>query len=150
MALHDTSVEDARTYVGHNASDTNKDNCIDRFDKIAAWVSRQSGTCSDVTRRGVWNSPNEVFSVHIEPEVQITGRGGSRIVAFYPTDQPSLNRDIAGSGILLLRRFYGEGNNSQFQIYDVNRNLCHRTPTNVSLGLLDADIQDIEHHFSNL
>ena len=149
MALHDTTIEDARTYVSDNSSGTNRDNCIDRFDKIADWLARQPGTYSDVSRRGVWNSPNGIFSVHIEPELELMGRTGSRIIAFYPTDQPSLNRDIAGSGIVLLRRYYGEGSNSQFQIYDVNRNLCHRTPTNVSRGLLDADILDIERHFES-
>lgn len=150
MALNGTTNEDARLYVSDNASENNRENCLNQFDKVAGWLGRQSGTVGDVSRRGVWNSPNGVFSVHIEPELEIMGRTGSRIIAFYPTDKPSLNRDIAGSGILLLRRYYGEGSNSQFQIYDVNRNLCHRTPTNVSRNLLDADIQDIEYHFENL
>ena len=150
MALPDTTVADARLYVHDNSGGNNRDNCLDRFDNISSWVNRQSGALSEVSQRGVWTSPNEVFSVYIEPELEIIGRNGSRVIAFYPTEQPALNRDVAGSGILLLRRYYGEGSNSQFQIYDVNRNLCHRTPTNVSGELLNADISDIERHFGNL
>ncbi len=149
IALDDSTIETARNYVSQNTPDGNRDNCLNKFDKVSAWLNRQQGTYSG-NERGIWNSPNNVFSVHIEPEMQITGRAGSRVIAFYPNNAPALSRDTAGSGILLLRRHYGQGCNSQFQIYDVERNKCYKTPTNVSMNLLDTDIQAIEGHFQNL
>jgi hypothetical protein len=150
LTLHGTSAADARQYVEDNAFTNvrgNPENCIDRFDKISTWAAKQSGNLADSPQRGVWTSPNELFSVHIEPDFTILGRDNARVVSCYPTDAPQLSRDTAGSGIILLRRFYGEASNYSFQIYDVNRNRCYKSPTNISESLLTADIDDIERHF---
>lgn len=133
-------------YISANAGGNSEKNTLDRFNLVADWMGRQTGQ-GYAPSQGLWTSPNELFSVFVEPEIGLVSSSRDRVVACYPTNSPPLTRDCAGSGIVLLNRHFGEGFNGSLEVYDVKRNRCHRTPTNLSARQLDADIADIERHF---
>lgn len=113
------------------------------FEKVADWLDKQSGK-RIAPARGVWPSPENYFSVHIEPEIGLENGERKRILAVYPRREPRLNRDKAGAGIVLLRRAYKGSGDEEFGILDAYGAKAYWSPTNVSAALLDREIATID------
>jgi hypothetical protein len=132
-------IKDIANLAPHNAVAHD----VEIFEHTANWLEKQKGK-KVAPSRGVWPSPNKVFSVHIEPEIGLEAGNKKNIVAVYPRKEPRLNRDTAGAGILLLRRGYRGTGEEEFAILDAYGEKAFRSPTNVSNALLDREIQTIE------
>jgi hypothetical protein len=132
-------IKDIAGSAPHNAVAHN----VEIFEHAANWLEKQKGK-RVVPSRGVWPSPDKVFSVHIEPEIGIDTGERKKVIAVYPRKEPRLNSDTAGAGILLLRRGYRGGGEEEFAILDAYAERAFRSPTNVSNALLDREIQTIE------
>jgi hypothetical protein len=116
---------------------------VEIFEHAADWLDKQKGK-RVAPARGVWPSPNKIFSVHIEPEIGLEVGERRRIVAIYPRRGPRLNRDKAGAGLLLLKRGYKSDGDEDFAILDAYGGKAFSSPTNVSSALLDREIETIE------
>ena len=116
---------------------------VEIFEHAADWLEKQNGN-RVAPARGVWPSPNKVFSVHVEPEIGLEIGGKKKIVAVYPRREPRLNRDKAGAGLLLLKRGYKGSGDEEFAILDAYGQKAFWSPTNVSGALLDREIETIE------
>lgn len=132
-------IKDIANIAPHNAVAHN----VEIFEHAANWLEKQKGQ-RVVPSRGVWPSPNKIFSVHIEPEIGLIAGGTKKIVAVYPRREPRLNRDTAGAGVLLLRRAYRGVGDEEFCILDAYGEKAFKSPTNVSNALLDREIKTIE------
>lgn len=132
-------IKDIASIAPHNAVAHN----VEIFEHAANWLEKQKGK-KFAPSRGVWPSPNRVFSVHIEPEIGLEVGDTKRVIAVYPRKIPRLNRDTAGAGILLLRRSYRASGGEDYSILDAYGERAFRSPTNVSNALLDREIQTIE------
>lgn len=132
-------VSDIRNLAPPNATDHN----VEIFEHAADWLRKQKGKRISPSK-GVWPSPNRIFSVHIEPEIGLEVGQSKRIFAVYPRRDPRLNRDIAGAGVLLLRRGYRGNGDEEFGVLDAYGAKAFKSPTNVSNALLDREIETIE------
>lgn len=116
------------------------------FESCADWLAKQSQQ-RFAPNRGVWPSPNGVFSVHIEPEIGIEKRNGEKqVIAVYPRKEPRLTRDIGGAGVLLLRRGYRGDGTEVFGVLDAGAGAVVKAQTNVSEMILDEEIDRIEQN----
>ncbi|MGI9482385.1 MAG: hypothetical protein ACR2OR_08515 [Hyphomicrobiales bacterium] len=113
------------------------------FEKASHWIEKQSGEGAK-TRKGIWQSPNRIFSVHIEPEISIRTKNALLVVAVYPRKDVRIRRDQAGAGQILLSRGYQSSGNEKFGILDVFGQRAFWTPNNVAEGTLDSEIAQIE------
>jgi len=129
------------------------DNAVERNVEIvehcSTWLSKQSGAGS-VPGRGVWRSPNKIFSVHIEPEISVTSGGTEKVLAVYPRREPRINRDQAGAGITLLQASYKKTGSVKFGILDAYGEKAFWSPTNASQSILDHDVAMIENELSKI
>lgn len=132
-------IKDIRATAPPNAIDHN----VEIFEHSSDWLQKQKGQ-RVAPSRGVWPSPNKVFSVHIEPEIGLETKAHKRIIAVYPRREPRLNRDIAGAGVLLLQRGYRGGGDEEFAILDAYGGKAFKAPTNISNQLLEREIETIE------
>lgn len=132
-------IKDIAAAAPHNAVAHN----VEIFEHTADWLEKQKGK-RVVPSRGVWPSPNKVFSVHIEPEIALDVGDKTKVVAVYPRKDPRLSRDTAGAGIVLLRRSYRGTGREEFAILDAYGQRAYKSPTNISEALLDREIQTIE------
>jgi hypothetical protein len=132
-------IEDIAKTPPHNAVAHN----VEIFEHAANWLEKQKGK-RVAPARGVWPSPNKIFSVHIEPEIGLQIGKNTRIVAVYPRKEPRLNRDKAGAGLLLLKRGYKGQSDEEFAILDAYGEKAFASPTNVSGALLEREIETIE------
>jgi hypothetical protein len=141
----DRVLKDIEAASAANSRERNKE----IFDRVAAWLGSHAKDTS-IPNRGVWRSPNKVFSVHIEPEISFRSKDAQQIIAVYPRKDVRINRDQAGAGLVLLSRGYKGFGNEKFGILDAFGNKVHRTPTNVSERLLDNEIAAIEGELSRI
>ncbi|MCR5857300.1 hypothetical protein [Mesorhizobium sp. J428] len=130
------------------------ENAIDRNVKIAEhcsnWLKKQTGT-GKKAGKALWTSPKKIFSVHIEPEICLTQGGTNRILAVYPRDEPRINRDQAGAGILLIQKSYKAGSGpNKFGILDAFAERAYWSPTNSSQSILDHEITMIENELTKV
>ncbi len=132
-------IKDIAGSAPHNAVAHN----VEIFEHTADWLSKQAGQ-RIAPSRGVWPSPNKIFSVHIEPEIGLETSARRKILAVYPRKEPRLSRDTAGAGVVLLRRGYRGSGEEEFGILDAYGGKAYRAPTNVSEALLDREIMTIE------
>ncbi|MEM0988698.1 MAG: hypothetical protein AAGK00_07435 [Pseudomonadota bacterium] len=119
------------------------------FIAAADWLDDQRGN-RHAPSRGVWASPNGVFSVHIEPEISLSRGRTTDVVAVYPRREPRINRDQAGAGVLLLRRAYNGNGNERFGVLDAAGRRVHWSPTNFSDAILEREIETIESELERI
>lgn len=133
-------VADIEANAATNALEQN----LEIFEHTADWLEKQNQTGRISPGRGVWPSPNKIFSVQIEPEIGFETKKGKKILAVYPRKEPRLGRDRAGAGIILLRRAYKGDGSEDFGILDALGSKAYWTPTNVSEAVLDSEVATIE------
>jgi hypothetical protein len=113
------------------------------------WLKRQSGVGATAPK-GIWRSPNKVFSVQIEPEILLSNSGVDRVLAVYPRKEPRINRDQAGAGLLVLAAAYIGGGGEKFGILDAYAQKAFWSPTNASKAILDHDVAMIENELAKV
>lgn len=148
-SAHKRTREQVLKYISDVSSTNSEERNAEIFMRVAAWTDKHSGNTT-VPNRGVWRSPNSVFSVHIEPEIAYEQKDTQRVVAVYPRKDVRLNRDQAGAGLILLQRGYRGSGNEKFGILDAYASKVHWTPTNVSARLLDNEIATMESELDRL
>lgn len=119
------------------------------FEKVWGWVAAHPGAAA-MPSRGVWRSPQKIFSVHIEPEISYQFKNEQHVIAVYPRKDVRINRDQAGAGLILLSRGYRGLGNEKFGILDAFGNKVLRTPTNISERLLENEIATIEAELARI
>lgn len=135
----DRVLKDIEASSATNSVERNKE----IFGKVSAWIADHPGDAT-IPNRGVWRSPQKIFSVHIEPEISYQSKNELHVVAVYPRKEVRINRDQAGAGLILLGRGYRGVGNEKFGILDAFGSKVHRTPTNISERLLENEIASIE------
>lgn len=130
------------------AANTIERNC-EIFEATASWLKKQTGH-RFAASRGVWASPDRIFSVHIEPEIAFGGKARQNIVAVYPRKASRINRDQAGAGIILLQRAYRGSGEERFGVLDAYAQKAYWSPTNVSEALLDSEIATMENELKRI
>lgn len=148
-AVHGRTQDQVLKDISKTSSTNSEERNKEIFERVAAWMDKHQSNAT-MPNRGVWRSPNSVFSVHIEPEIAYEHKGVEHVVAVYPRKDVRLNRDQAGAGLILLRRGYGDSKNEKFGILDAFANKVHWTPTNVSERLLDNEIGTMESELSGI
>lgn len=146
---HGRSRDEVIKDIEATASASSRDRNRDIFERVADWITSQSGK-PEVPNKGVWRSPNKIFSIHIEPEIALSNKSGQQVIAVYPRRDTRINRDQAGAGLLLLGRGYRRSGDESFGILDAFGNKVHRTPTNVSERVLDNEISFIESELKRI
>ncbi|WP_417770170.1 hypothetical protein [Stappia sp.] len=119
------------------------------FRKVSSWFADHPGQAA-MPNRGVWRSPQKMFSVHIEPEISYQSKNMQHVIAVYPRKEVRINRDQAGAGLILLGRGYQGSGNEKFGILDAFGNKVYRTPTNISERLLENEIATIEAELARI
>lgn len=135
--------EQAHSDLRITSSSNSVERNIEIFAQVADWIERQRGQFT-TPGRGIWRSPNDLFSVLIEPEISFRRSSQIEVIAVYPRREPRLNRDQSGAGILLLSDAYKGTGNERFGILDAAAGRVLRAPTNVSQALLNVEINIIE------
>lgn len=146
---HGKSREEVHRHISQNSGRTNQERCSSKFESVADWSDKQSGA-GFAPNRGVWRSPQALFSVHIEPEIGYETNSNTKITAIYPTSSATLTADTAGAGLILLRDNYRNASNETFGVYQVDTNRCFRRITNNSEAILRADIATLENAFAQI
>jgi hypothetical protein len=102
--------------------------------------------------KGIYRSPDKVFGIKLEPELQTKKSGQNAYVALYCSKDPNLSAAAAGAGILLLQKHFAAETliGVDFGILDVRSNRTFWTPTNSSKRLLESTVRLIEAEFSVL
>lgn len=136
--------------VGHNSSSNSRDRNLEIFGKVADWLDKQRISTAVAPGRGVWPSPNKLFSVQIEPEIGFEKNSQHRIMSVYPSREPRISRDQAGAGILLLQQAYRGSGMERFGILDALAQRAFWTPTNVSPAILESEIDTIERELRRI
>ena len=101
-------------------------------------------------KKGLWTSPKKIFSVHIEPEICLSQGGVDRVLAVYPRNEPRINRDQAGAGILLIQKSYPAEGQIKFGILDAFAEKAYWSPTNSSQSILEHEVTMIENELSKV
>lgn len=130
------------------AANTIERNC-EIFEATASWLAKQAGQ-KLAASRGVWASPDRIFSVHIEPEIAFGNKNKPNIVAVYPRKEFRINRDQAGAGVILLKRAYSGTGEERFGVLDAFAEKAFWSPTNVSEALLDSEIATMENELKRI
>ena len=141
---HGQNSDSVKQFIEQSAANNAVNRNVEVFTSVSEWVARQSGV-GFLPNRGVWKSPNGVFSIHIEPEIGLEKRNGEKhITAIYGRTTPRLNRDKAGAAIILLEKSYRGDGSETFGILDAGKPQLIRAKTNVSERLLEVEISFIE------
>ncbi len=134
-----------RASAGSNTLDTN----LEIFHRVAAWLSKQSGTCVP-SPRAVWPSPAKQFTIVIAPEISIQRGNEIRTLAIYPRRQARLNGDKAGAAIILMQQCLPAPDGTRFGILDVFGERAHHSSTNYSSAVLAREIATIDDELARL
>jgi hypothetical protein len=148
-AAHSKSRASVVADIGKQAAQNSASHNVEIFENAVNWLDKQVGT-KIAPSRGVWPSPEKVFSIHIEPEIGLEKGGETRVIAVYPRREPRLNRDKAGAGILLLQKAYKGTGKEDFGILDAHGQKAFWSPTNVSSSILDIEIATIERELKRI
>ena len=142
--------QDAISFIEGNCADSNRQNCLTKFDVVADWLGKPPRKAFQVPPRLLFRSPTGSFNVIVEPEIHFRTSSSNKVVSVYPTGSVSINADVAGAGIVLKRRCFGTMGDATFHVFDANKGRLFTAIPNVSERFLDASITDLDAHFASL
>ena len=118
------------------------------FSSVSIWLEKQKGK-GGIPPKGVWKSPNGVFTIRVEPEISLLqNSGNSLVIAIYGRKEPRISRDDAGAALLVLKQSLGDVAGRTYGILDAGSESesarLTKTGTNVSEQVLSTAVVMIE------
>lgn len=120
---------------------------LEAFRSFVVWVEKNGGEFI-APPKGIYKSPNEIFSIKIEPELAVKNDGIISVFTFWTIKKPLLTKIVAGVGIYLMESALKKGafKEANFYIVKIDTGKLYdytSKPNNPSI-LLNAEVAQIE------
>lgn len=143
------TLDEVKSSINALAPQNAVDRNIEIVENFLLWREKQAAMGKQPSR-SIWTSPNEIFSIYIEPEISLISGNAEKVLAVYPRKDPRINRDQAGAGIILLQKHYKGSGSEKFGVLDAFGQKAFWSPTNASQAILDHDVAMIENELSKV